>query len=222
VTDGQNIVQQLHRVAARLTSNAELQKDLIQEMFLHLVQEQTRQPGRPLGWHLKSCEFFGRNFLRLGRSIDSYKRAHHGVSYQAWQDDNGEHHGSQARCSATEATELDPEMVTRDILAMIRPHLTERQAEILALLLQGHGVRQIGRMLGITHPAVIKHRRKIALVAGQFIGRNQPAPQQTEPEPQPSIASSGRQPCVRLPTCRNLPGHTVTMSRADLLLTVDG
>ena len=51
----------------------------MQEMFVHLVQVQTAEAGQTLSWYLKSCEFHARNYLKLGRSIDSLKRAHSGV-----------------------------------------------------------------------------------------------------------------------------------------------
>jgi len=39
---------------------------------------------------------------------------------------------------------------------------------ILAYLMAGFACREIARRLGISHPAVIKHRRAIAALAIQF------------------------------------------------------
>jgi hypothetical protein len=39
--------------------------------------------------------------------------------------------------------------------------------------MQGCGVREAGRRLGMTHPAIIKHRRKIAHIAREIL--QQPA-----------------------------------------------
>jgi hypothetical protein len=52
-----------------------------------------------------------------------------------------------------------------DMVEAMLPRLSEMQQRILLLLLSDRGVRDVARQLGITHPAVIKHRRKIARVA---------------------------------------------------------
>jgi hypothetical protein len=43
------------------------------------------------------------------------------------------------------------------------------QQQILFLLMKGCGVRETGRAVGITHPAVIKHRKKIARIARELL-----------------------------------------------------
>src|ERR1039457_1172266 len=75
------IVRQLHGIAGKLTADPDLQKDLMQEMFVHLVRIQTAEAGQMLSWYLKSCEFHACNYLKFGRSIDSLKRAGNGVPY---------------------------------------------------------------------------------------------------------------------------------------------
>lgn len=167
VTDNQ-ILKCLRAVAARLSSDHELQKDLVQEMFLHLLREQVASPGKPLSWYLKSCEFRARNYLRLGRSIDSLKRARNGTS---WND--GDHaepicHDPNFSTTAVEK-ELQGQLITDDIIDMVLPHISERQQQVLFMLAKGFGVREIGRALGISHPAVIKHRRRIAKIATEVL-----------------------------------------------------
>ena len=65
--------------------------------------------------------------------------------------------------------EIQGEIITNDIVNLIIPRLSETQQQILFLLLKGCGVRETGREIGITHPAVIKHRKKIARIAREFL-----------------------------------------------------
>src|SRR5229473_470871 len=69
------VTKHLGLVAARLTNDLELRKDLVQEMELFLLRVECRSPGQTRSWYVKGCEFHARNFLRLGRSIDSQKRS---------------------------------------------------------------------------------------------------------------------------------------------------
>ncbi len=68
------IVRQLQGIAAKLTADPDLQKSLMQEMFVHLVRIQTAEAGQPLSWYLKSCEFHARNYLKVGPGVDLVKR----------------------------------------------------------------------------------------------------------------------------------------------------
>ncbi len=62
----------------------------------------------------------------------------------------------------------DEELIAKVEPERIQPHLSPRQREVFDLLRAGHGVRQAGRVLGISHPAVIKLRRKIVRTIGRF------------------------------------------------------
>jgi DNA-binding NarL/FixJ family response regulator len=65
--------------------------------------------------------------------------------------------------------EIEGEIITSDIVNLIVPRLSETQQQILFLLLKGCGVRETAREIGITHPAVIKHRKKIARIASELL-----------------------------------------------------
>ena len=65
--------------------------------------------------------------------------------------------------------EIQGERITPEIVNRIVPRLSDMQQQILFLLMKGCGVRETGREVGITHPAVIKHRRKIARVAHELL-----------------------------------------------------
>lgn len=163
------IVRQLRGIASKLTADAELQKDLMQEMFLHLVEVETTEAGQTLSWYLKSCEFHARNYLKLGRSIDSLKRARNGVPYDEAPSEDGEQGGNGSHRAQAGQIEIQGEIITNDIVNLIIPRLSEIQQQILFLLLKGCGVRETGREIGITHPAVIKHRKKIARIARELL-----------------------------------------------------
>lgn len=166
IGDGK-IVGNLRAVACKLTRDQELQKDLMQEMFVHLVQVRTRTPNQTESWYIKSCEFHARNVMKLGRSIDSLKRARNGVPLTHTLSDSGNDHESSV--TAVDPVDLEGELMTKDIVNLLLPHLSNTQKEILFLLMKGFGVRETGRRLGISHPAVIKHRRKIARIARDLL-----------------------------------------------------
>ena len=165
------IVKQLQGIAARVTGDPGVQKDLMQEMFVHLVKIQTAEAGQALSWYLRSCEFHARNCLKFGGTTDSAKAARNGVPYpEAPAAGNGEPLGrGAAYFPAAVAIEIQGERITNDIANRIVPRLSDMQQQILFLLMKGCGVRETGREVGITHPAVIKHRKKIARVAHELL-----------------------------------------------------
>jgi RNA polymerase sigma factor (sigma-70 family) len=155
-----HVLRQLHGVAAKLTSDAELQKDLLQEMLVHLLKVRICHPAETPSWYIKSCEFHARNYLRLGRSIDSLKRARNGVPLDAVRAGDFERFGGGI--DPVDPLDFHGELMANDIIDLVLPHLTEAQQRILALLMQGFGVREIARELHVSHPAVVKQRKKIA------------------------------------------------------------
>jgi RNA polymerase sigma factor (sigma-70 family) len=167
MTGESKTLQQLRGVAAKLTADFDLQKDLLQEMLIHLCRVEVDKPGRTPSWYVKSCEFHARNYLKLGRSVNSLKRARNLIPLG---DSTHESEG-HVFCffDAVDPQDDLAELVTRDILELVMPQLTETQQEILYLLMKGLGVREIARELQMTHPAVIKHRRKIAHIAGPLL-----------------------------------------------------
>jgi DNA-directed RNA polymerase specialized sigma24 family protein len=167
VTGESQIVRQLRGVAARLTSDLELRKDLVQEMFIHLVRVEVDRPGKTLSWYLQSCQFRGRNFLNRGRSVDSIKRGNNLVPLGQSDDDGDE---SFWLClDVVDPIDLHGELITRDIVDRLVPQLSDAQQRILFLLMHGFGVREIARELRVSHPAVIKHRKRIARTAAALL-----------------------------------------------------
>ena len=157
------IVKELQEIASRLTSDLDVQKDLMHEMFLHLVRIRTVDPDQTLSWYLKSCEFYARNYLKTdGRSDASLPEVMLA---------GNERRGVDAHSSSPLVGQIviQGELITGDVLNLILPLLSDRQQQVLFLLMKGCGVRETGRQLGITHPAVIKHRKKIARIAHELL-----------------------------------------------------
>ena len=175
-------VKKLRGVAARLTCDLELQKDLSQEMIIHLTRVEADLPGRTPSWYLQSCQFHARNYLARGRSIDSVKRQKNLVPFA--QGDELDHGDFRSGLSpdAVDPVELHDELIARDIIELIVERLTDIQQQILFLLMHDFGVREIAGELNTTHPTVIKHRKKIARIASCLhadyvsIGVTQPSP----------------------------------------------
>jgi DNA-directed RNA polymerase specialized sigma24 family protein len=167
VTEDHGIVKKLRGVAAKLTVDLELQKDLMQEMFIHLVRVEADRPGQTLSWYLQSCQFCARNYLDRGRSIDSIKRQKNLVQLDQGDDDS---EGIfQFGLDAVDPVDLRGELITRDIVDLLVPQLTVAQQQILFLLMHGFGVREIARRLCVSHPTIIKHRKQIARSASALL-----------------------------------------------------
>src|SRR5689334_13988341 len=64
----------LVKMIRKLTPNAALREDLLQEATVHLWLTETRRPGQTRSWYLQSCRFHLQHYLNFGRSIDSAKR----------------------------------------------------------------------------------------------------------------------------------------------------
>ena len=162
-------VKQLHGIAARLAKDPDAQKELMQEMFVHLVRIQAAEPGHALSWYLESCEFHGRNYLEPDCNLDLPKRGTHGIRADKFPAAAMGTTAMACMVPSPGQIEIQGELITNDILNLIFPHLSYKQHRVLFLLMKGFGVRQAARELGITHPAVIKHRNKIARIARQLL-----------------------------------------------------
>jgi DNA-directed RNA polymerase specialized sigma24 family protein len=165
------IVKQLQEIAGKLTADPDLQKDLMQEMFVHLVRIQTAGADQPLGWCLKSCEFHARNYLKPGSNIDLPMPPFNGAPGDEipHENDNRLINGVLTFSPLAAPIEIQGELITNDIVNLMLPLLSDRQQQVLFLLMKGCGIRQAARELGVTHPAVIKHRKKIARIAHKFL-----------------------------------------------------
>lgn len=154
-------------MASHLTADRELQKDLVQEMLLHLVRVQTDLPGQTVSWYITSCKFHARNHLRRGRSVDSIKRGENLVPLGEDRDGaNGEFDGC---LDPTDPVDLQAELLVQDVVNLLNVRLTDVQQKVLFLLMRGLGAREIGRELSLSHPTIIHHRKKIRRVTSHLL-----------------------------------------------------
>lgn len=131
------IFRTFQQIAARLTSDPQLQKDLMQEMYVHLLEARHRSAGQPVETYVNDCEQHARKYLERARN--------RGCS-------------TAAVGSATRGM-IAP--LAGDQVELVRPRLSSRQQQVFEWLRRGYGIRATARELGISHPAVIKHRNKI-------------------------------------------------------------
>lgn len=153
-------LEQLGKIVVRLTSNPALREDLMQEALIHLWQVQEQTPGQTKNWYLQNCRFHLLHYLALGRSVDSPKRRGSQV-HPAGNDEEME--DWLDRFEGPDSVLQD--VSARDILHSLSRLLSEREMSVLQWLAEGMATREIARRLGISHPMVIKHRRKIAALA---------------------------------------------------------
>jgi DNA-directed RNA polymerase specialized sigma24 family protein len=149
VTGKNRIAAQLQAVARRLSSRPEVQWDVAQEMFVHLVQLQTKRPNQDLSWYLTRCKAQALHRLKSTRNSSAPAPAE-----------------QSARLTTPPAQPrpfISPEEFDR-----LLPHLSNRQQQVGVLLARGFGIRETARELGISHPAVIKHRNRILHIAREF------------------------------------------------------
>ncbi len=152
--------QLLCRIVAQLSNDATWRDDLLQEGMIHLWRLEERQPQQTLSWYLQSCRFHLRDYLALGRSVDSWKRRHLLVSVPAQGQDDDE-----PAQHAVADTVIISEISAEEMIGMLNRRLTPGQRLVMAGLAEGFSCREIARKLKVSHNAVAKHRRKIAAVA---------------------------------------------------------
>ena len=161
--DDLKTVERLSKIVIRMTSNPALREDLMQEALIHLWQIQEQRPGQAESWYLQNCRYHLQHYLASGRSVDSPKRS----SSQVHPPDNGE----DAAELFDLLTDLAPhdailaDVSARDIITSMSKLLSERERSILLYLAEGLGTCEIAKRLNISHPMVVKHRRKIAALA---------------------------------------------------------
>jgi RNA polymerase sigma factor (sigma-70 family) len=153
-------LEQLGKIVVRLTSNPALREDLMQEALIHLWQVQEQNPGQTKNWYVQNCRFHLLHYLALGRSVDSPKRRNSQVQPT---DQDGEQDDLLDRFESSDTVVQD--VSARDIVSSLSKVLSDREMAILHWLAEGLATREIAKRLGISHPMVIKHRRKIAALA---------------------------------------------------------
>lgn len=164
-------LEQLGKIVVRLTSNPALREDLMQEALIHLWQVQEQNPGQTKNWYVQNCRFHLLHYLAAGRSIDSPKRRASQMQ-PSEHDDNSDDLLDRFEGSDTVLQDVS----ARDMISSLSKWLSGRELSILQWLSEGLGTREIAKRLGISHPMVIKHRRKIAALAEKLAIADRPVP----------------------------------------------
>lgn len=154
----------IDRIVQAFVPAVELREDFRQEALIHFWRQTIEHPGKTPGWYSESCLRFVRDRLKKGRSIDAPKRQHLRIVID----------GAIAEPHAGPTPMLlapgDPaqEVSVEDSLEVIRDRLAETHRRVLNLLFDGYRVREVARELHISHPAVLRSRRCIAMAAIQI------------------------------------------------------
>jgi RNA polymerase sigma factor (sigma-70 family) len=155
--DEVSIKDSLVRMVRKLTGNGALRDDLLQEALVHLWLTEVSRPGQTRSWYLQSCKYHLLHYLAAGRSVDSAKRR---ASQTQFVDD------PEDREEMLDHRDTDDSVFTnvsaRDLISQLSPQLNRHEKAVLDCFVEGFGLREIGRKLGISHTMVIRHRRRIA------------------------------------------------------------
>lgn len=152
----------LSGIVRKLTNDAALHDDLMQEALTHLWLEESRLPGQTRSWYIQSCRFHLQHCLQAGRSIDSIKRRQRQVPI-SYEEENEELVALGVADSVAFSHTSEREVVT-----WLSGRLQPIEQTVLSQLTEGWGVREIARRLSVSHPTVIKCRRKIAHLLRRF------------------------------------------------------
>jgi RNA polymerase sigma factor (sigma-70 family) len=180
--------ESLVQMIRRLSPNAALRQDLLQEALIHLWRTGIRRPGQTRSWYIQSCRFHLHHYLNSGRSIDSTKR---------WRDQlplTDDSEDAKANEQADSGNSIFTCVNAREIMSLLEPHLTRQEQAVLVCLAEGLGPREIGRKLNLSHTMAIRHRRKIALILTQLDSQG---PEKTEPS---QINGAPQNGCVKTRT----------------------
>lgn len=147
----------LESMVWRMTPNAALRDDLLQEAMVHLWLTETRRPGQTPSWYLQSCRFHLQHYLNSGKSIDSLRRWREQLRLPDYTDDDdiSNEPGDSGNSVFTYVS-------AREIVALLKLRLSAQEQAVLDCLADGLGTREAGRKLKLSHTMVIRHRRRIA------------------------------------------------------------
>src|SRR6266436_6588151 len=147
----------LVRMIRKMTANPTLCQDLLQEALIHLWLTETRRPGQTESWYVQSAKFHLLHWLASGRSVDSTKRGRGHSQFE---------HDCEQPQELPELVDRGDsavgQVIARDIISLLSPHLSPREKAVLDSLADGLGPREIGRKLEMAHTMVIRHRSKSA------------------------------------------------------------
>src|SRR5882672_5732025 len=148
----------LGKISRSVTKDANRYDDLLQDALIYVWKRLQRLPRHRWKWYLRRCRFRLLDQLRRGRSLDAFKRRKLAITLTI-ADDDETHPAPPALVSRENVLSA---IIYRDIIDQLGPRLKPTTRDVLSALAEGSGVQETARKLRISHPAVIKQRRKIA------------------------------------------------------------
>lgn len=155
----------LTAIASVLTNNRTEQEDLLQEMQIFLWRNREKIKNERLSYVLRGCYFFGKDYLKRGKSIDSKKRDSVTV-ISMYSINKGEEivlnipHGSP-----------DPYdiLITEDLKRIMGEEMGPRLKKTYELLLEGNTLSEIAEKLGLSYEGVRVRVKKIRRRVKDFL-----------------------------------------------------
>lgn len=155
-------------IALRVSHDVALHEDLVQEAAIHLWRRLEQHPGQRRSWYLQSCLDHLRNYVRLGRSVDSLRRRR-GV-------DGEDLPAALAVDRSLGDEDVLPTVCAHDLIDELSKRLTPTERGTLRCLADGLSSRETALLLGISHTTINKHRRKIEVLASELNNLQEMAP----------------------------------------------
>ena len=153
LTDSARTRQVLTVIVRRVTTDPSQHDDLIQEASVHLWQRLEHQPGQRRSWYLQSCFDHLRNYLRRGRSVDSFRRQHSLAT------DEGPVVSMVDRSPSED--DVLASVCAQNLVEELSKWLTSAERRTLNCLADGLSLRETAARLETSHTTINKHRRKI-------------------------------------------------------------
>jgi len=154
----------LHAIASMIASNPSDHDDLLQEMLIHLWKNERSNPGQTESWYLQSCKYFGMDYMKRGKSVDSKRRAN---CFLFSMDE--ETTDSKPIHETADERDFRNQLFASDALALLKGRLTKAQQLLLDAFANGESVSEVSQALGCSHQYVSKQRKKIALALASML-----------------------------------------------------
>ena len=166
------VARLLKGMVRRMTVDVVLREDLYQEALIRLWTEEKRNPTQTLSWYIQNCHYHLQNSLKRGRSVDSPKRRSQSTEWAAPEPAPDEYAmtGNEFPEPGSDGVQADmfSDVCAHDAVSELQDHLSLHQCQILGFFLDGSGVREVARELGVSHVSVLKHRQRIACIAARL------------------------------------------------------
>jgi RNA polymerase sigma factor (sigma-70 family) len=131
-------------------------EDLFQEALIHLWQHFNagKLGDKTDSYILQGCYFYLKNYIRKTKDKICLMSMYSSIN----EEDSGPEDIFSFKDPRSFIDEVNNRVLIEEIL---NDGLTNREKQVFSLSLEGHTVREIGRMLGISHVSVLKSNRKI-------------------------------------------------------------